>query len=425
MEASRKRKEAPAFDNDITYNNDRRTMTRVDEPVGLSETSIEASLATTNNNDIEETAVVLDSGASSTVDNEISAVLLTQHAYFNPEIIVANEDSYALTTNNGPIIAATATAVENSDHNTVASTLLAPAPRKGPAKPSTPEELANWNRMFFELMLYRIKNGNVNVKSTEEEHYELHQWIVQLRKNYKTREKNPSESTLTEEQISVLESIRFAFTTRGENHWHKNYDKLKEYKADHGHVLVPRQCEIPGLGDWVTSQRQQYQEYTKGKPTPLTKQRKELLDEIGFHFRIRNRPEWMTKHDELLIYKEENGHTRVPQHYTPNKALGKWVAKQREQYKLYKKGKHSFLTPDRLEKLNTIGFVWSVRGEPSVSTILSEKVDSTAAAAVHEEKVVDEGAAAAAAGTAVVPVPVSTTVASVNEEEKNTTSVMV
>merc|ERR1712194_159249 len=181
-------------------------------------------------------------------------------------------------------------------------------------------------------------------------------------------------------------------------------------------------------GDWVTSQRQQYQEYTKGKPTPLTKQRKELLDEIGFQFRIRTRPEWMTKHDELLIYKEENGHTRVPQHYTPNKALGKWVAKQREQYKLYKKGKHSFLTPDRLEKLNTIGFVWSVRGEPSVSTTLSDKVDSTAAAAVHEEKVVDEGAAAAAAaaaGTAVVPVPVSTTVPSVNEEEKNTTSVMI
>jgi len=411
MEASRKRKEAPAFDNDITYNDDRRTMRRVDEPVGLSETSIEASLATTNNNDIEETAVALDLGASSTVDIEIAAVLPTQHTYFNPQIIVANEVSYAVTSNNGPIIAATATAVEISDL------------KKGPAKPSTPEELACWNRMFFELMLYRIKNGNVNVKSTEEEHYELHQWIVQLRKNYKTREKNPSESTLTEEQISVLESIRFAFTTRGENHWHKNYEKLKEYKADHGHVLVPRQCEIPGLGDWVTSQRQQYQEYTKGKPTPLTKQRKELLDEIGFQFRIRNRPEWMTKHDELLIYKEENGHTRVPQHYTPNKALGKWVAKQREQYKLYKKGKHSFLTPDRLEKLNTIGFVWSVRGEPSVSTTLSDKVDSTAAAAVDEEKVVDEGAAAA--GTAVVPVPVSTTVPSVNEEEKNTTSVMV
>ena len=101
------------------------------------------------------------------------------------------------------------------------------------------------------LQLYRIGNGNVNVKSTDTRHANLYKWIVQLRKDYKTRERDPSESTLTEEQIRVLESVRFAFTTRGEEHWQKNYEKLKEYKADHGHVLVPRQCEIPGLGDWV------------------------------------------------------------------------------------------------------------------------------------------------------------------------------
>ena len=52
---------------------------------------------------------------------------------------------------------------------------------------------------------------------------------------------------------------------------------------------------------------------------------------------------------------------QVPQHYKDNKALGKWVAKQREQHKLLKKGVHSFLTPYRLEKLNNLGFVWSVR----------------------------------------------------------------
>ena len=51
----------------------------------------------------------------------------------------------------------------------------------------------------------------------------------------------------------------------------------------------------------------------------------------------------------------------MPQHYKENKALGKWVAKQREQHKLLKKGQHSFLTPYRLEKLNNVGFVWSVR----------------------------------------------------------------
>jgi Helicase associated domain len=89
----------------------------------------------------------------------------------------------------------------------------------------------------------------------------------------------------------------------------------------------------------VTSQRQQYHEYVQGKPTPLTKQRKDLLDDIGFQWRIRNRPEWTTKFDELIKYKEKHGDTRVPQHYSDNRALGKWVAKQREQYKLLKKGK--------------------------------------------------------------------------------------
>ena len=101
------------------------------------------------------------------------------------------------------------------------------------------------------LQLYRIVNGNVNIKSTDREHEELYSWIVQLRKDYKTRERDPSESPLTDDQISVLESVRFAFTTRGEEHWKKSYERLKEFKADHGHVLVPRQCEIPGLGDWV------------------------------------------------------------------------------------------------------------------------------------------------------------------------------
>ena len=38
------------------------------------------------------------------------------------------------------------------------------------------------------------------------------------------------------------------------------------------------------------------------------------------------------------------------------------MAKQREQYRLLQQGKHSFLTPDRLQALNEIGFVWHVQG---------------------------------------------------------------
>lgn len=188
----------------------------------------------------------------------------------------------------------------------VADAAMAPEP--DPARPTTFEDLAHWNRMFFELMvsidssstrmgspyqreghdpsvctlcnsggdtppslfffsqhqplfflvshiilqLYRANYGNVNVKSTDEKYQDLYRWIVQLRKDYKVRERNPEESTLTADQIKTLESVRFAFTTRGEEHWQKNYEKLQEYKKEHGHVMVPRQCEIPGLGDWVS-----------------------------------------------------------------------------------------------------------------------------------------------------------------------------
>jgi uncharacterized membrane protein YgaE (UPF0421/DUF939 family) len=52
--------------------------------------------------------------------------------------------------------------------------------------------------------------------------------------------------------------------------------------------------------------------------------------------------------------------------------LGKWVAKQREQYKLKLKGQHSFLTPYREEQLNQIGFSWHVRNslDNEVQTVL-------------------------------------------------------
>jgi hypothetical protein len=127
--------------------------------------------------------------------------------------------------------------------------------------------------VIVHLQLYRQRTGNVNVKSTDQKNQGLYQWIVQLRKDYKTRESNPERSPLTLDQIDVLESVRFQFTTRGQEHWQKNFDKLKEYKAEHGHVLVPRQCEIPGLGDWVSLVYCECASLCAGKLKPTNPQR--------------------------------------------------------------------------------------------------------------------------------------------------------
>lgn len=125
------------------------------------------------------------------------------------------------------------------------------APKLG--KQKSGDDSAEWNRMFFELMLYKANNGNINVKSSDSENSELHKWVLHQRKQYKLFQNDADSSSLTPDRIKVLESVRFAFTTRGEDHWNRNFEKLKEFRKVHGHVLVPRLSEEAGLGDWVSS----------------------------------------------------------------------------------------------------------------------------------------------------------------------------
>jgi hypothetical protein len=71
-----------------------------------------------------------------------------------------------------------------------------------------------------------------------------------------------------------------------------------------------------------------------------------------------------------------------------------WVAKQREQYRLMSNGKHSFLTPDRLEKLNDAGFVWSVRKDAPEEVVKIEagtvQAPSSPSIPVEKEEIVEE-----------------------------------
>jgi len=140
--------------------------------------------------------------------------------------------------------------------------------------------------------------------------------------------------------------------------------------------LVPRLCEFAGLGDWVIDQRRQYKLMMQGKPSVLDPERQRKLEALGFVWVVRNRPEWNNRYSELLAYKEKHGDTKVPQHYKETPGLGKWVAKQREQFRLKSQGKHSFLTPDRLEKLNQAGFVWSVRKDDPGEALAIKKEES-------------------------------------------------
>lgn len=78
---------------------------------------------------------------------------------------------------------------------------------------------------------------------------------------------------------------------------------------------------------------------------------------IGFKWNM-NEDSWKKRFNELLAFKDEFGHTKVPKTYK-NRQLGSWVNYQRSQYKYFIDGKKSQLTQERIQLLNSIGFVWN------------------------------------------------------------------
>ena len=72
-----------------------------------------------------------------------------------------------------------------------------------------------------------------------------------------------------------------------------------------------------------------------------------------------NPEKWSERYQELLSYRTEFGHCLVPHNWSRNRALAQWVKRQRYQFKLKKEGRHTTLTNERMNALESIGFVWS------------------------------------------------------------------
>ena len=63
------------------------------------------------------------------------------------------------------------------------------------------------------------------------------------------------------------------------------------------------------------------------------------------------------KEQELKEYVAEHGNALVPNIYTQNKSLGKWVHTQRKYFKASQTG-DAVMSAERIQKLNDFGFVW-------------------------------------------------------------------
>jgi len=79
------------------------------------------------------------------------------------------------------------------------------------------------------------------------------------------------------------------------------------------------------------------------------------------HKAVPTREKWMGRFSEIVEFKKKYGHTKVPHNFSDSPKLAEWQKFQRQQRKLFVKGKHSQLTPERVIMLEKIGFVWEAR----------------------------------------------------------------
>ncbi|CAE8594842.1 unnamed protein product, partial [Polarella glacialis] len=161
------------------------------------------------------------------------------------------------------------------------------------------------------------------------------------------------------EQIEQLDSLEFVWVVSKSASWEEMFELLKAYQQEHDHTRVPKSYVADNgakLGNWVNNQRSA----RKGQGgCKIDAEYIEQLDSLGFVWGV-NRAASCEENFELLkAYKQEHGHTRVPQSYVADDGfkLGSWVSAQRKARRGQGGRK---IDAQQIEKLDSLGFAWAV-----------------------------------------------------------------
>ena len=206
-----------------------------------------------------------------------------------------------------------------------------------------------WAQGLEELRAYQAEHGDVLVpqKCQTAGGYKLGTWVSMQRVA-------KGQGKLSQEQIDRLEKLGLVWDVRNQ-WWVHGFEELRKYKAKHGDVLVPKRHRTAGgykLGAWVSSQR-----VAKGQGK-LSPEHIEQLEGLGFVWDVLNQW-WALGVEELRKYKAKHGDVLVPKRHRTagGYKLGAWVSSQR-----VAKGQGK-LSPEHIEQLEGLGFVWDVRNQ--------------------------------------------------------------
>ncbi|CAE8720240.1 unnamed protein product, partial [Polarella glacialis] len=216
-------------------------------------------------------------------------------------------------------------------------------------------KVASWEERFELLKAYKQEHGHTRVPFcyVSDEGFKLGNWVGSQRKAYKGQ----GRFKIDAEQIEQLDSLGFVWVVR-DALWEEGFELLKAYKQDNGHATVPHSYVSDDgfkLGRWVNNQRMARKGH-RGRQ--MDAEQVKQLNSLGFVWE--GKGFWEGKFKTLKAYKQEHGHTRVPESYVADDGfkLGRWVNNQRRA----RKGQAGFkIDAEKIEQLDSLGFVWSIK----------------------------------------------------------------
>jgi hypothetical protein len=216
---------------------------------------------------------------------------------------------------------------------------------------------SQWCVLFGQLCDYKVQFGHCRVPRKYSANRTLGLWVTAQRHNLNLQ-KEGKPSRMTPERMRALQSVGFV-SDAYENVWNESFEQLREFKLQSGHCRVPRRYDAnPKLGLWVMKQRKYFKLHQEGTPSnSMTPEHMRALQSVGFVSDI-HAASWNERFEQLREFKVQFDHTRVPRKYSANRKLGVWVMKQRQYFRLHQEGEPSYMTEERIRKLESIEFAW-------------------------------------------------------------------
>lgn len=157
------------------------------------------------------------------------------------------------------------------------------------------------------------------------------------------------------ENPPFAEATSLALHDRADRRWMDHYHDLQAFFRTHGHSNVPSKYP-PNLqlGFWTKRTRSSYKAYLQGKPSNITRERADLLQEVSFEWG-RQELTWQSQFQKLEQFRQGNGHLRIPYASLEDRPLFYWLKRQRKLMRLHREGQEGPLSDDRYHRLVNLG----------------------------------------------------------------------